>query len=194
MRKNEPIQRPSAVQLEAELKRIDYRRRYRAALKSTVCTLLVVAAAAVLAATFWLPVLQIYGGSMAPTLQSGEIILCVKTASPEPGDILAFRHNNKILVKRVIAKAGDSVDIGADGRVSVNGQELAEPYLTETALGDGDIALPFSVPEDNLFVLGDHRETSVDSRHSAVGCVTGEQIVGKLIFRIWPLDRLGGIQ
>ena len=171
-----------------------YKKRYRTVLKSTVYTLITVAAVAVLVATLWLPVLQIYGSSMTPTLQDGEIIFTVKTSDLEQGDIVAFYYNNKILVKRVIASAGDWVDIDEDGTVYVNSKALDEPYLTEKALGETNIELPYQVPDGKIFVMGDHRATSVDSRNTAVGCVAQEQIVGKIIFRIWPLDRLGGIE
>lgn len=186
--------RPSSGQLEAELKRVKYRRRYRAVLRSTVYTLVVVAAVAVLVATLWLPVLQIYGSSMTPTLQDGEIIFSVKTADFKPGDIVAFYYNNKILVKRVICGPGDWVDIDASGNVSVNEVPLDEPYLAEKALGDCNINLPYQVPDGRIFVMGDHRSTSVDSRNTAVGCVADEQIVGKIIFRVWPLSGFGPLE
>lgn len=185
--------RPSVEQLEKELRRVNYMRRYRVVLKSTVYTLITVAAIAVLVATLWLPVLQIYGSSMTPTLQDGEIIFSVKTSDVKQGDIIAFYYNNKILVKRVIANAGDWFNIDQDGTVYVNNTELEEPYLTERSFGDADIELPYQVPEGKVFVMGDHRATSVDSRHIAVGCVAQEQIVGKIIFRIWPLGRLGEV-
>ncbi len=186
--------KPSSGQLEAELKRVKYRRRYRSVLRSTVYTLVVVAAVAVLVATLWLPVLQIYGSSMTPTLQDGEIIFSVKTADFEPGDIVAFYYNNKILVKRVICGPGDWVDIDASGNVFVNESPLDEPYLTEKALGDCNINLPYQVPDGRIFVMGDHRSTSVDSRNTAVGCVADEQIVGKIIFRVWPLAGFGPLR
>ena len=182
---------PSYEQLEAELNRIRYKRRYRSVLRSTLYTLITVAAVAVLVATLWLPVLQIYGSSMAPTLKDGEIVFSVKTADMEPGNIVAFYYNNKILVKRVIAGPGDWVNISPDGTVYVNGEMLEEPYLEEKAFGDADIELPYQVPDGRIFVMGDHRPTSVDSRHIAVGCVAEEQIVGKIVFRVWPVDRLG---
>ena len=182
---------PATEQLEEELKREKYKHRYRSVLRSTVYTLVIVAAVAVLTATLWLPVLQIYGSSMTPTLQDGEIIFTVKTSKFEPGDVIAFYYNTKILVKRVICGPADWVNIDGDGTVYVNGTELDEPYLTERALGDCNIQLPYQVPDGKVFVMGDHRSTSVDSRNTAVGCVAQEQIVGKIIFRIWPLNRLG---
>ncbi|MBQ8835454.1 MAG: signal peptidase I [Oscillospiraceae bacterium] len=192
--KKDLSQRPSVAELEAELNRVQYQHKYQTVLKSTMYTLITVAAVAVLVATLWLPVLQIYGNSMTPTLQDGEIIFSVKTSNLERGDIVAFYYNNKILVKRVIATAGDWVDIAEDGTVFVNGDELPEPYLEEKSFGDADIELPYQVPDGKIFVMGDHRATSVDSRHTAVGCVSPEQIVGKIIFRIWPLDQVGGIE
>ena len=184
---------PTTQQLENELGRVRYRRRYRTVLKSTIYTLITVAAISVLVATLWLPVLQIYGNSMTPTLQDGEIIFSVKGSEFDQGDIIAFYYNNKILVKRFIAGPGSWVNISEDGTVYVNDSELSEPYLAEKAFGDTDIALPYQVPDGKLFVMGDHRSTSVDSRNTAVGCVAQEQIVGKIVFRVWPLDRLGAI-
>ena len=185
---------PTTEQLENELERVKYKRRYRSVLKSTIYTLITVAAIAILVATLWLPVLQIYGTSMTPTLADGEIIFTVKTSDFEPGDIVSFYYNNKILVKRVIAEAGDWVNIDADGTVYVNDVPLDEPYLEEKAFGDTDIELPYQVPDGKIFVMGDHRATSVDSRNTAVGCVAQEQIVGKIIFRIWPLNRAGFVE
>ena len=192
MKKKLVNERPSAEILEAELNRIQYRHRYSTVLKSTVYALITVAALAVLVATLWLPVLQIYGSSMTPTLQDGEIVFSVKTTDLEQGDIVAFYYNNKILVKRVIAGPGEWVDINAEnGNVFVNDILLEEPYLAEKAFGDADIDLPYQVPDGKIFVMGDHRSTSVDSRHIAVGCVAEEQIVGKIIFRVWPFNQIG---
>lgn len=193
MKKKMLNERPSIEQIEAELDRVKYKQRYRVVLKSTVYTLITVAAVAVLVATLWLPVLQIYGSSMTPTLQDGEIVFSVKTSDLEQGDIIAFYYNNKILVKRVIAGPGDWVNICPEtGNVSVNDMALDEPYLAEKSFGDADIAFPYQVPDGKIFVMGDHRATSVDSRHTAVGCVAEEQIVGKIVFRVWPLEAIGG--
>lgn len=193
MKKKVINERPSAELLEAELSRVKYRQRYRTVLKSTIYTLITVAAVAVLVATLWLPVLQIYGSSMTPTLQDGEIVFSVKTSEMEQGDIIAFYYNNKILVKRVIAGPGDWINISEEnGDVYVNDVLLEEPYLVEKSYGDADIELPYQIPDGKIFVMGDHRSTSVDSRHTVVGCVAEEQIVGKIIFRVWPLNQLGG--
>lgn len=189
---NFPTDVPSADLLEQELKRVKHKRRYRTVLKSTLYTLITVAAVAVLVATLWLPVLQIFGGSMTPTLQDGDIVFSAKTSELKQGDIIAFYYNNKILVKRYIAGPGDWVNIQEDGTVYVNDAVLDEPYLTEKAFGDADIELPYQVPDGKIFVMGDHRTTSVDSRHSTVGCIAEEQLVGKIILRVWPLDRLSG--
>lgn len=187
-------QPPTVAQLEQELKRERYRKRYNRVLRSTIYALITVAAAAVLVATLFLPVLRIYGASMTPTLTSKDIVVSMKVGDPARGDIVAFWFNNKVLVKRVIAWAGEWVDIDADGNVSVDGEPLDEPYLSEKALGECDIELPYQVPEGRIFVMGDHRATSSDSRSSAVGCVAQEQIVGKLVFRVWPLDGFGPLE
>lgn len=194
MKKKQLKQMPTLTQLEAELKRTRYKKRYRSVLKSTVYTLITVAAIAVLVATLWLPVLQIFGSSMTPTLSDGEIVFSVKTTDLKQGDIVAFYYNNRILIKRMIAQQGDWVNIDEEGNVYVNGELLDEPYLTEKALGDCNIELPYQVPDGRIFVIGDHRATSVDSRNTAVGCVAQEQIVGKIIFRVWPLKAFGKVQ
>lgn len=185
---------PTIEELQSELRRVRYKSRYRSVLRSTIYTLITVAAIAVLVATLWLPVLQIYGNSMTPTLQDGEIIFTVKTSDLEPGDIISFYYNNKILVKRVIAGPGEWVNIDEAGNVYVNNVPLDEPYLDEKAFGDCDIELPYQVPDGKIFVMGDHRSTSVDSRSTAVGCVAQEQIVGKILFRVWPLNCFGPVE
>ena len=186
--KKELTSPPTSLQLEEELKRVKYRKRYRSVLRSTVYTLITVAAIAVLVATLLLPVLQIYGSSMSPTLADGDIVVSLKTSEFEPGDVVAFYYNNKILVKRVIAVSGDWVDITEEGDVYVNSELLEEPYIQGKAFGDCNIELPYQVPESRIFVMGDHRSVSIDSRNTAVGCVAEEQIVGKLVFRVWPLN------
>lgn len=192
-KKNKAPEKPSTQQLEDELKRIKYKKRYRSVLRSTIYALITVAAVAILVATLWLPVLQIYGSSMTPTLQDGEIIFSVKTSDFKLGEIIAFYYNNKILIKRVICGPGDWIDIDEDGTVYVNEVKLDEPYVKEKAFGDCNIELPFQVPEGKFFVMGDLRDTSIDSRNTAVGCVSEEQIVGKIIFRVWPLERIGSV-
>lgn len=182
---------PTMEQLSAELKREKYKSRYAKVLRSTVYMLIVVAAVAVLVATIWMPVLEIYGASMAPTLKEGDIVVTLKGSDIGQGDLVAFYIGNKILVKRCIAGPGQWVDIDAEGNVFVDGQKLEEPYLKEKSFGDCDLELPFQVPENRYFCMGDHRATSVDSRHTAVGCISEEQIVGKIIFRVWPLPDFG---
>ena len=184
------VEIPDVELLKKELDRVNYKTKYRSVLKSTIFMLVVVAAIAVLVATTWLPVLQIYGSSMTPTLNEGEVVVSVKGSSFEQGDLIAFYYGNKILVKRCIATPGQWVDIDEDGNVYIDGKRLNEPYVKEKAFGDCDIKLPYQVPEDRYFCMGDHRETSVDSRNSSVGCIAEEQIIGRIFFRIWPLNDL----
>ena len=191
---NIPLPVPDLEQLKAELQRENYKARYRSVLKSTIYTLIVVAAVSVLIATIWMPVLQIYGTSMSPTLDEGDIVVSLKGSEFEPGDLVAFYLGNKILVKRCIAGPGQWVDIDEEGCVYVDGQPLNEPYLTEKSIGDCNIKLPYQVPDSRYFCMGDKRSTSVDSRSSTIGCVAEEQIVGKIVFRIWPLSELGTLR
>lgn len=195
MKKNsyDLTERPTTAQLEAEYDRVRYNNLYQTLLKSTVYTLITVAAIAILIATLWLPVLQIYGDSMAPTMDNGEIVVSIKTTDLKQGDVVAFYFNNSILVKRVIALPGDEVNIDENGTIFVNGDALDEPYVAEPDWGDTNIELPYEVPEGKFFVVGDNRATSVDSRNQAVGCVAQEQLVGKIVFRVWPLNRLGAV-
>ena len=180
---------PTAVQLEAELKRVKYRREYGKLLRNTISSLIVVAAIAVLVSMLFLPVLRVTGTSMTPTLQNDELVVCRKRGTFQSGDIIAFYFNNKILLKRVIGVAGDIIDIDDSGTVYVNGEALEEPYLNEKAMGECDIVLPYQVPDERIFVMGDHRSTSVDSRSTAVGCVAEEAVVGKVILRVWPVKQ-----
>lgn len=185
---------PSSAEVEQELNRARYKNRYSRTLKSTVFALVTAAAAAVLVAALWLPVLEIFGSSMTPTLSEGQYVVAVKDNTPETGDIVAFYYGNKVLVKRCIAGPGNWVDILADGTVTVNGKALEEPYLTRKHFGICDLELPYQVPEGTYFLMGDERETSVDSRHSSVGCVSVDQMVGKIVYRVWPFEALGTVK
>ena len=184
---------PTAELLRAELERTRSRYRTSQVVRSTVYALVVVAAIAVLIAVLVMPVFRIYGSSMNPTLTEGDLVVTVKGTNLEAGDLVVFYYENKVLVKRYIAGPGQWVDIDESGNVYVDGQLLDEPYLTEKALGECDIELPYQVPDGRIFVLGDHRSTSVDSRSTSVGCVSEEQIVGKIVFRVWPLSGLGTV-
>lgn len=190
----EEKQLPTSSEVERELKRERYKRRYRRTLTSTVFALVTAAAAAVLVATLWLPVLQIFGSSMTPTLQEGEIVVSLKAKDMEAGDIIAFYYGNKVLIKRCIAGPGSWVEVREDGTVVVDDVILEEPYLTEKAFGISDLEYPYQVPDGTYFLMGDHRETSVDSRHSSVGCISEEQIVGKIVYRVWPMEAFGFVK
>lgn len=179
---------PELGLLQKELKRERYKRRFRRLLRSTVNALIVVAAVAALIATLVLPVLQIAGTSMEPSLNDGDIVLLIKTDNLETGDLCAFYYSNKILIKRIIATPGDFIWINPDGTVYLNGSELEEPYVSEKALGECDVEFPCQVSENNYFMMGDHRETSIDSRSSVIGCIPEDQIIGKIICKIWPLS------
>lgn len=184
---------PSTSDLKDELNRERKKKEYRSILRSTIYILLAVAAIAVLIATLFLPVMQVTGTSMEPNLESGQIVLAIKNTSFQPGDIIAFYYNNKILLKRAIGVSGDMIDIKTDGTVYVNGEKLEEPYLTEKSFGQCDLDLPYQVPDGKIFVLGDHRSTSIDSRFNSVGCISDEFIVGNIVFRVWPLNKIGTI-
>lgn len=191
MNKTNGMQRPTVEQLKSELKREMYKRKYIKALRGVVAALIVVAALAVLVATLVLPVLQIYGNSMPPTMFEGDIVVAIKGSEYKRGDIIAFYYNNKVLVKRVIAFAGETVDIDEDGIVYIDDVPLDEPYVKEISLGECDVELPMKVGENRYFVMGDHRSVSIDSRSSAIGCIADSDVIGRIIFRIWPMKRFG---
>ena len=194
MRRRQYSELPTEEQVMAELRRERERSRLTRSVRSGIYVFLIAVAAAVLIATMVLPVFRIYGSSMSPVLNEGDIVTSVKTSSFQRGDIISFYYNNKVLVKRVIALPGEWVDIDDAGNIYVDGTLLDEPYLQEKALGECDIDMPYQVPESRLFVCGDHRSTSVDSRSSTVGCVAEEQIAGKIIFRVWPLQDIGVLE
>lgn len=185
---------PELPLIKKEIKREQYKARYYAVLRSTISVLIVVAAIAVLVATLWMPVLHIYGVSMSPTLNDGEIVVSLKSGNMKKGDLVAFYYGNKLLIKRCIAGPGEWVDIDKNGNVSVNGENLIEPYVSEKAFGECDLKLPYQVPDGRWFLMGDSRAVSIDSRNTAMGCIAQEQVVGKIVFRIWPLETFGALK
>lgn len=187
MNDNERIEL-SSDQIQVELKRERNKLRFRRIIKNTLYTLVLVAAIAVLITTLVLPVLQIAGTSMEPTLGNGDIVVLLKTSKLNRGDLCGFSYSNKILIKRVIGLPGDIIFIDNEGNVSVNGEMLDEPYISEKGLGECDIEFPYTVPENAYFLMGDHRSTSIDSRNTVIGCIPTEQIVGKLFLKVWPIS------
>lgn len=185
---------PDTAELEEAVRRDRYYHRFRNMVTSTFLTLVVVAAVAVLVAVLFLPVLRIYGKSMRGTLDNGDIVVSVKSSNMKTGDVIAFYYNNNILVKRVIAGPGDWVDIDKDGNVFVNNEKLSEPYLDDKAYGETNIELPYQVPDGRIFVMGDNRKVSIDSRNTSIGCVSEEQIVGKIVYRVWPFSQIGRVR
>ena len=189
-RKKKEVSLPTKNQVETERKRYRRQKAYNKALSGTVYVLTIGAAVAVLIATLLLPVLQIEGTSMEPTLHNGDIVLLVKTSRFNHGDLCGFTWNNKLLIKRVIGLPGDWIEIDTSGNVYRNGQKLDEPYVQQKAFGECDLEFPFQVPQEQYFVIGDMRESSIDSRNTLIGCIPKEQIVGKVFFRVWPFHNL----
>lgn len=187
-RKKKEVVLPTKTQIERERKRYRRKKAYNKALRGTVYVLTIVAAVAVLIATLVLPVLQIEGTSMEPTLHNGDIVLLMKTTRFDHGDLCGFTWNNKLLIKRVIGLPGDWLEIDTDGTVYRNGDKLEEPYVQQMALGECDLEFPFQVPQEQYFVVGDMRVNSIDSRNSLIGCIPKDQIIGKVFFRIWPFQ------
>lgn len=193
---NQNNEMPAASLIEGEIRREKKKRLFFRSVRATVYAMLVAAAAAVLVAVLLMPVFRIYGTSMTPTLTEGDIVLSVSVKEFRTGDLVGFYYGNKLLVKRCIAGPGDLVNIGEDGQVYVNTVPIDEPYISDEnkAFGQCDIKLPYQVPEDRWFFMGDHRETSIDSRNMSIGCISEEQIKGKIVFRVWPLSKFGFVE
>ena len=181
---------PSVDQLTAELMRTRYKRRFSSTLLSTFLTLVLIVLISFVASHFFFPVLRMHSNAMAPAFQTGDLVVALKGSSYSKGDVIAFYFNDKLLVKRVIAVAGDTVEIDGNGSVLLDDEQLSEPYVQTPALGDCDLEMPYTIPENRVFVMGDQRETSLDSRNTAIGCIAAEQVVGRVILRVWPLDQI----
>ncbi len=185
--------KPTIDELKKELKRVNNKREYKRVLRNSIFVVVVVAALAVLISSFYVTVLKVTGDSMTPTLETGEIVIAQNSGTFEPGDLIAFYYNNKVLVKRVLGSPGDWINIDDDGLVSINGVAIEEDYVTDKSLEPTDLTFPYQVPENRFFVLGDHRNVSIDSRSTVVGCVTREQLIGKVVFRVFPFKSMGNL-
>lgn len=190
----EKITKPTLEELKKELKRVNNKKEYRKVLRNSLIVVVVVAALAVLISSFFVTVLKVTGDSMTPTMDTGDIVIAQNSGEFEPGDLLAFYYNNKVLVKRVLGSPGDWINIDEKGIVSVNGVEIEESYVSDRSLEPTDITFPYQVPENRYFVLGDHRNVSIDSRSTVVGCVTREQLIGKVVFRVFPFSKIGSLE
>ncbi|HRR77831.1 MAG TPA: signal peptidase I [Ruminococcus sp.] len=184
---------PSSEQFAKELKRLRHKQAFSKNFRNTVGAIIVLAALAVIISSAFLPVFRVTGSSMSPTLANDDVVLCIRTSHYKRGDIVAFHYNNKVLLKRVIGLPGDIIEISDDGTVTVNGEEQDEDYITGKALGECDIVMPYKVPENRLFVMGDHRAVSIDSRSTAVGCVAYENVLGKVLLRVLPIKDFGKV-
>ncbi len=189
-KRNSSVSRPASDQIRQEIRRVETRSRFGSVLRNTLAVLLSVAAIAVLIATFLMPVFRIFGSAMVPTIAEGEIVVALKTSKPEKGDIVAFYYNNRVLVRRVIGGPGDLVSVDEYGNVEVDNRRIVERYARPKANGGSDVEYPLRVPDDGWFVLGDNRTNSIDSRHSVIGCVTQDQMIGKVVCCVWPFSAI----
>ena len=185
---------PNSKEIKRELKRLNEQSRFRQTLKNTLFTLITIAALATLIAIFVFPVFQVHGSSMNPTLSEGDILVSVRTGEPARGDIVACYYGNKLILRRLVAVGGDVVQIAEDGRLIVNDEEIAEPYVKSLALGTCDIEFPFTVPVGECFLLGDNRESALDSRSTILGTIPNDQIAGRVILRVWPFESFGPVE
>ena len=193
MKNKKPIELPTIEELEAEINRKKHKQNQHHLMRNAIYVLIVVAAVTSLISIFFVRALKTFGSSMTPTLEDGDIVAVYLTDEAEPGQLVAFYFNNKLIIKRVIALGGSVVDMDEAG-VFVDGSPLEEPYLTEKALGEVSVEFPFTVPDGQYFVLGDNRITSTDSRSSIIGCVDPDNMLGRVIFKVWPLGEFGKIR
>lgn len=160
--------------------------------------LAVAVAAIALIFTFAVRIVQVDGSSMNPTLYNGERVLIATFLKPDYGDVViidSYIPYGKPLVKRVIGKAGDVIDIDFDkGIVYRNGEALEEPYTAEPTWTYESVEFPITVPDGCLFIMGDNRNNSKDSRDREIGCVDTRDVLGVALWRIMPFNKMGAVE